>query len=82
MDCKWKCQTRDMLGGEERRMKGEQADVKQCRCRGGESDRGLMTDWDKEIDEVTDRCDLLLVQLLPEPEAAPLVTSQQGGGGR
>lgn len=34
-----------------------------------------------EIDEVTDRCDLLPVQLLPDPEAAPLVASQQGGGG-
>lgn len=33
-----------------------------------------------ETDEVTDRCDLLLSQLLPEPEAAQLVVRQQRGG--
>lgn len=30
-----------------------------------------------EIDDVTGRCDLLLVQLLPEPEAAPLVRKRR-----
>lgn len=35
-----------------------------------------------EIDEVTDRCDRLLIQLLPDPETPQLVTRQQGGGGR
>lgn len=50
---------------------------------GVEGEKMIVGRWQTEmkvdIDEVADRCDLLLVQLLPEPEAAQLVTRQQGG---
>lgn len=48
-----------------------------CSGAGVEEEKVIGSRWQTEmkvdIDEVTDRCNLLLVQLLPKPEAAQLL---------